>query len=201
MLFLIKVVWTFSYLRLVSKKDVTMTIRAIQSNENDNLSTVVKASAVGAALGYASKYVLPITTQEREDKNYHETIKIAREQSKKLKGEFIEEIRNIPNRSLAQDQFLKIVDVDKPVIKPSIIKEAMAKLGGTDSVNAIEFKNILARMNETAIKRANTIISVYEGYVKRIRPTAPFVVAGALTGLFAGVTHNILKTESATRKA
>lgn len=173
-----------------------MAVRAIQTNENNNLSTVVKATCVGATLGYASKYVLPITTQEKEDKNYHETIKIAREQAKKLKGDFIDEIRSIPNKSLAQDQFLKIVDSQELDIKPATFHSAIETLGGENSVNAIEFKNIISRINEAAIKRANTIISVYKGYLKRIRPTAPFIVAGALTGLFAGVAHNILKTEA-----
>ncbi len=172
-----------------------MTVRAIQSNsDNGMLSTVAITSATGAGVGYLSKYMLPIQEQEK-DANYRKILKIARVESAKIKADEIDAIRNVKNKSLAQDTFIKMID-NKEKINITNINAKIKSLGGQKSVDAIEFKNIISHVNESAATMSRHCISAYEGVVKRLRPTTPFVVAGALTGMFAGIAHNVLKTNT-----
>src|SRR5574344_555731 len=128
-----------------------MAIQAIQTNDNNSsLATVVKASAVGALTGYATKYVLPITNQEK-DATYINELKRIRAYSKDVKAEIINEIKTLTNRSKAQDEFLKFIDADKKAYK-----EKIKALGGIDSADAIEFKNIITKINDAASKKAGT---------------------------------------------
>lgn len=173
-----------------------MTIKAINSyDDNGMLSTVVTSSAVGAGLGYTSKYLLPITEQER-DANYKKIVKIARSEAINSKKDAIDEIRNVKKKSLAQDTFIKMID-NKEKINTKTIKSKIKQLGGPESVDAMEFRNIIANINESAAKLSKQCISIYEGVIKRIRPTSPFVVVGAIAGLFAGVTQNVFKSNNA----
>lgn len=172
-----------------------MTIEAIHSN-NDNgmLSTVVKASSIGAGLGYMAKYTLPVQSEEK-DARYMQVQKIARAESAKIKADTIQAIRDVKNKSLAQDTFIKMLDNNEKINSTNIRKK-IKKLGGANSVDAIEFKNIISGINESAADLTRRCKRIYNGVIKRSRPTSPFIAAGALSGLFIGIAHNVLKTNT-----
>ncbi|MBP3924426.1 hypothetical protein J6E39_04210 [bacterium] len=172
-----------------------MTIEAIHSsNDNGMLSTVVKASSIGAGLGYLAKYTVPVHADEK-DARYHQVMKITRVESAKIKADAIEDIRNVKNKSLAQDTFIKMID-NKEKITSENINKKIKKLGGENSVDAIEFKNIISGINESAADLTRRCKRIYSGIIKKSRPASPFIAAGALSGLFIGIAHNVLKTNT-----
>jgi hypothetical protein len=75
------------------------------------------------------------------------------------------------------------------------IRLANAKMGGEDSVAGKEFRAIIRNVNETASQMTKRWAVAYKIMLKKIRPTVPFLVAGAGIGFFTGFTHNVMKCD------
>ena len=86
------------------------TVSAVHQNDNSMLSNVIKGVTVGGVTGYVSKYLLPVTEPEKETKEYQTAMNIIKKETSNVKGVVIEKIRNLPNKTLAQDTFIKMVD-------------------------------------------------------------------------------------------
>ena len=87
-------------------------VNAINSNNQNPYSifgSLAKGTAGGAMLGLVAKYALPLDAKElsETDRLY---IDIIREQSKRAKSIPIEAIRNLEEKTPAQDVFLKMID-------------------------------------------------------------------------------------------
>ena len=172
-----------------------MTVRPVQSNnDHSNFATVLKTTAIGAGIGYASKYVVPLTPQEMYDKVFQESIKVINNQSKRLKTEYIDELKALKSRTVAQDEFIKMID-DSNSKKINIIsvREKLKELG-INSETAKEFKQLIERVNSYARHEAVSMIGAYEQYTKHIRPTIPFVTTGVISGLLVGISKNIIRS-------
>ena len=82
-----------------------MTVGAVGHNDNSRLYTVASSTALGAAAGYASKYLLPVTKQE-DTVSRRIMINYCRKVTNKAK---IAEIKSqIGEITAAQDAFIKI---------------------------------------------------------------------------------------------
>ena len=110
-------------------------------NQKSYLGDGVRSAAVGAVAGYAAKYILPITNQEK-DAEFKEIIETIKKSTVASKLSFAEALKNAPEKTLSQDAFVK------------------ATKG-------------MARSSEGAFKLV----------FKSLRPSKPFIVAGAITGL------------------
>ena len=110
-------------------------------NQKSYLGDGIKSAAIGAVGGYAAKYLLPITKQEK-DADYRAIINSIKKNAIETKINFTDALKNSPNKSLAQDAFVS------------------ATKG-------------MARSSESAFKLA----------FKNLRPSKPFIIAGAITGL------------------
>lgn len=177
-----------------------MKTQAIQNNEQKgSFATIVKSTGVGCLAGYAAKYMLPITEEEM-DNEYRETIKLIRTHTNKTKNRYLDEIRNIPNKTLAQDTFVKMLDTtndakltnaQKAVGMKKIIKEA--NLSESDSA---QLKFMLKNVNQKAKDLTHKYIGAYEGVLKKKRSLGWLLVPGAIIGFSVGLAKNILKSDS-----
>ncbi len=174
--------------------------------------SISKGIAGGALLGYAAKYMLPLSEAEK-DKEYNLVINHIKERAKELKGLPIDAIRNLEEKTPAQDVFLKMVDAEngiereitdikngetkkikltKKMDRASKMRELLSK-ANLDEEGRKELKNIIAQVNEKAINSRKYFIKSYNAAVKEMkRPTIAFVTAGAVAGFFAGLAHKII---------
>ena len=186
------------------------TVNAVHQNDNSMLSNVIKGVTVGGVTGYVSKYLLPVTEPEKETKEYQTAMNIIKKETSNVKGVVIEKIRNLPNKTLAQDTFIKMVDAqaapmpdkvlnmkgvevppDKSMFSAASKIKLMKNLSPEDK---LELRNIVASVNDFASKMYKRYVTAYEvGVTKRIRPG--FVGLGAFLGFTAAVAYNVLKTD------
>ena len=87
-------------------------VNAVRQNDHSMLTNVVKGATIGATAGYVSKYLLPVTAPEKADKKYRTAMEVIKKGTNDMKGLIIENIRNLPNKTPAQDTFIKMVDMD-----------------------------------------------------------------------------------------
>ena len=163
---------------------------SVNSVQNDNsmLSNVVRGVAIGSVTGYMSKYMLPVTKGEKSAKTYQTAMKIIKRETNALKGNVIEQIRNLPDKTPAQDAFIKMVDAKGDAL------DKLRAIKGLSSENRLEVRNIVSSVNDYAKKMFQKHVTAYEvGVTKRIRPG--FVGLGAFTGFIAAVAYNVMKTE------
>lgn len=78
----------------------------MQKVEQSNLGHGIKSAIIGAAIGYGAKYALPLTSQET-DADYRRIIDLIKRNSVRSKVEFLDEIKNLPEKSLAHDAYIK----------------------------------------------------------------------------------------------
>lgn len=162
------------------------------NRDSSMLSNVVKGVALGGVTGYVSKYVLPVQKTEQESKTYQTAMKIIRRESKNLKANIIDKIRNLPDKTPAQDTFIKMVDANSGNAKRNIpIHKIMGNLA---PIEKLELKNIISSVNDYATRMYKQHVTAYNiGVTKRIRPG--FVGLGAFLGFAAAVAYNVMKTE------
>ena len=161
------------------------------NRDGSMLGNVVKGVTLGGMTGYASKYVLPVQTTEKASKMYQDAMTIIRRESKNLKGGFIDKIRNLPDKTLAQDTFLKMVDTDNGKRSLTGMRKMMRELKPHDR---LELKNIISTVNNYATRMYKNHVTAYQvGVTKRIRPG--FVGLGAFLGFAAAVAYNVMKTD------
>lgn len=190
----------------LSKGLLTMTrVNSITSAQADSpysvFGSISKGVAGGAVLGYAAKYMLPLTEQE-VDKNLKDFTRYNLMQTKQAKGLAIEEIRNIENKTPAQDAFIKMVDANAAKAKDSarfsesgkpswkFMSLRDSKLGEKDMG---ELKNLIQQVNEVARKYRKAYIKGQNTAIKELkRPTIAFVLTGAVIGFFAGLAHKVI---------
>lgn len=129
-----------------------MAVQKVEQNKSC-LGHGIKSAAIGAGIGYAAKYALPLTTQEM-DSDYRHVVNLIKRSTMKSKVEFLHEIENLSVKSLAHDAYIKS-------------SKDFAKRG----------------------------ICTYNLALKKIRPTVPFVAAGAVIGLVTSFVHNVFKTD------
>lgn len=176
-----------------------MKAQAVDSN-NNNFSTIVKATAIGGAAGYLGKLWYPLTSDEM-DEEFKGAMEIIKKESKKAKHKAIEDIRKIPQKTLAQDTFIRIVDSNN-ALKAANPKADTAKntfrilaKARLNEADAIQFKNIISAVQARAHHFNKACADAYKDVVKAKRSTPWFIAAGAVIGFIGGVGHNILKSD------
>ncbi len=196
-------------------------INTSEKNPLSVFGSISKGVTAGAITGYAAKYFLPLNSAEMDDE-YKKIVAVIREQSNRAKGTTIEAIRNIEKKTPAQDVFLKMVDSDVPSPdsnKDGILNRIFGKQKGSaagkkaelaNNARAIkmrniikkanlgpedmkELKNIIAQVNEKAVKTYSQFYNAFNASVKRIkRPAIAYTISGAVVGFFAGLAHKVI---------
>lgn len=169
-----------------------MTVSAVGQNDNSRLYTVAKATTIGAAAGYASKYLLPVTKQE-DTISLRSMINYCRKITNKAK---IEELNKLKERTPAQDEFIKMAESkDKKAFGFKFISDEVKSLSQKNAASGKEFLGLVREVNTVSKSLTRRFVKAYHVMLKDIRPAAPFVVAGAGVGFLAGFAHNVMKTD------
>lgn len=167
-----------------------MSVRAVGNNEQSHLNTVVKSTAVGLAAGYAMKCWWPVTSEENK---YNRRIFI-NSCHKLVNDAKIDEFSKNPELTPAQNAFKEIVlSKDKKAFTLDSIKAKAASLGGEESAAGKEFRAIVKNVNETSKTLRRNAVTAYKIMLKKARPMAPFLVAGAGAGFIAGFAKNMVR--------
>ena len=170
-----------------------MTVSAVGQSDNSKLYTVIQTSAAGAVAGYAAKYILPVTKQENTI-NTRTMFNYCRKITNKAKVADFNSLGT--QKTQAQDAFIKMAESKKKdAFSFESIKNNVKTLGGEDSVLGKEFRSIIREVNSVSKNLTRQFAKAYNFMLKDIRPAAPFVVAGAGIGFFAGFAHNVFKTD------
>ena len=137
-------------------------------------------------------------------------MKIIKRETGNIKGVIIDKIRNLPDKTPAQDVFIKMVDADAGNIPEKVINVSGKEVQPDASMfksakklkliknlspeDKMELHNIISTVNDYAAKMLKRHITAYEvGVTKRIRPA--FVGLGAFVGFAAAVAYNVMKTD------
>ncbi len=179
-----------------------MQVEAIQGNDRRRSVFVPMANgaAIGAVGGFALKYMYPLT---HEEKNTDEYIKVAN----KIKNEkvtynfrtakYIDSIKANPERSYAQDQFVKLFDglKDGDKVKTSKLRSVINTIKKEKPDELLEFRRVCKASSEVAEQTAKQCMSAYNLITKHIRPTGFFLLAGAIVGAIIGLIQDVTKTD------
>ena len=185
-----------------------MTVRAVDMYNHDRSAfpTVLTGTVLGMGVGYIARNELPVTPSENNfnidtiktssykiaNRNMVQDIKTA---AAKAQGLTEYKPGTKLNLSLAQDEFVKMIENkkgNKGFLAESIEKTAEAlekKVPGAGK----EYKEIIAKANESASKNANRLINACKIMIKGERPLAGFLIPGAIVGMAAGIIVNAFR--------
>ena len=174
-------------------------VDAVNNYKNSPYSVfgaIAQGTIIGGGLGYAAKYLLPVDAKELTgyDKAVQKTIV---EQSRKAKELPIEAIRNLENKTPAQDVFLKWVE-KQPTIRqdsksPFGSLRNLIKENNLDASGKEELRNIIAQVNKKANDIAKLHIKAHMKAIKMERRSAmAYILVGSVAGFFAGLAKKVI---------
>ena len=170
-----------------------MAVRAVGHENNSGLYSVAASTVAGGALGYVAKDLTPVVPQEKiVDKRA--MINYCRKITNKAK---VAEFYKAGIKTPAQDMFVKMIESkDKDAFTQKSLETKLAALGGENSAAGKEFCGIIRDVNAVSSQLTKKFGKAYYRMLKDIRPTAPFVVAGAGVGFLLGFAHNVFKEKN-----
>ncbi len=169
-----------------------MTVKAVQNDGQRSgvFSSVLKATVTGGVTGYIAKQVIPLTTEELKDIPYRAIINAARKDTNK---NMVAKLKGMEDRTPAHDTFIKMID-EKNFKNAGRIAEGLEKAGEENSAKiAKEFRAIIKTVDEQSKAMAKNITGSFHKMIKCKRPTAAFVVPGAIVGFVSGAIYNAFK--------
>ena len=169
-----------------------MTVKAVQNdNSRGNVfASVMKATVTGGVTGYIAKQVIPLTTEELKDIPFRSIISVARKESTK---DMVAKLKGLEARNLAQDTFIQMVK-EKNFKNARELADGIANSTEKNAKElAKEFKDIIKVVREQYKLVSKNIIGSFHKMIKCKRPTAAFVVPGAIAGFVTGAIYNAFK--------
>ena len=189
-----------------------MKVSAVDTNNRNRccLPNMAKGAALGAAAGLALKYIQPVTEDEKNAPIYKSTVEEIKNRKNvfsRQSREYLADIAAKSKKSVAEDMFVKMFDGVKEGQKLplGVKKGAKAPVGTLYKTVRILQKENPGEVNEflnickDARKMANqTMQKSLDGYnllTKHFRPTAFFLLTGAVVGAAAGLLADVLRTD------
>ena len=186
----------------MSRRVKIMKTNAVHSYENRHtiLAPLVQGAAIGAVAGGIGKYVVPLTTEE---KNSDEYIKIANRVNDQKTAynfrtqKYIDSLAAKDKRSLAEDEFIKMFDgmQEGQKMKPSKIRTAINNIMAKNPNELFEFKRICKNSSDVAEQTAKQFMSAYNLVTKQIRPMSFFLATGAVLEAFVALVNDAIKVK------
>ena len=169
-----------------------MTVKSVKNDGSSRLGTVVASTAAGTAAGYAMKWAWPLQKSENT-LSKKAMVNYCRKITNKAA---VQEFKNAGITTKAQDCFVKMIESgDKKAFNPKSIVKKVEALGGESSVAGKEFRAIIRNVDEQAKELVRRFAVAHNIMLRKIRPSIPFLVAGAGIGFFTGFTHNVMKSD------
>lgn len=176
-----------------------MRTNAVQNNEHRSIFIpAAQGAVIGAAAGWAGKYAIPLTHEEKNSDEYIKVSKNVADQKTAFNfrtQKYIDSLKAKETHSLAEDEFVKMFDGMKEGEKMPVskIRTAIKNLTQENPNELLEFKRICKNSSAVAEKTAKQFMNAYDLVTKHIRPTGFFLAAGALVGTGVALVHDILK--------
>ena len=131
-----------------------------------------------------------MTTEELKDIPFRSIISVARKESTK---DMVAKLKGLEARNLAQDTFIQMVK-EKNFKNARELADGIANSAEKNAKElAKEFKNIIKVVREQYKLVSKNIIGSFHKMIKCKRPTAAFVVPGAIAGFVTGAIYNAFK--------
>lgn len=160
-----------------------MTVSAIQKSDNrPKRINYLEAAAAGAIVGYSLKYILPITSQEK-DENFKSALKEIRTEAETAKQEAINDIRK-DHSAPCSDEFLRMYD-NKEI--------KFSKVKSLNESKSRHILNLITKVNDNARESIRVEKRALIARTKDIRPTHVFIFTGIIIGLIITATYNLMK--------
>lgn len=160
-----------------------MPIVAIQETQNSHKHTsYIGATVLGAIVGHYTKFMLPITPQEKDDR-FNGDIKQIGKDARRARQEGINEIKASTDKTPAVDAFIKLCDNNKELSETEI-----KKLPENIADELIKFK---AQINEKVMQAIHAGKKRVITSTKDLRPAYAFILAGAAIGAFTALVKNM----------
>lgn len=157
-----------------------MAVSAVKNSDRPKRISYLESTVAGILTGYALKYILPVTSQEK-DEHYIAALKTIKKDAKAAKLEEIAEIKKNPSAPCS-DIFLKMHNNQElKISKIKSLKESSAR----------HVLNIITRINNNAREAMNIEKRALIAKTKDIRPTHIFIIIGGAIGLLIATTVNI----------
>ncbi|MCM1339016.1 MAG: hypothetical protein NC191_05040 [Muribaculaceae bacterium] len=180
-----------------------MAIPSVQINDRSHhtaLQVLGQGVVLGGAAGYAGKYLLPLTHEEKSSDEYVKVMdKIHKQKTEySIRTEkYLADMKAKTHISPAEDAFIKLFDGMKEGdhVKPSRIKKALQTLEAKNPIDVADFRNICKETSRIADETAKQCAKAYKLVTKHIRPTGFFVATGAIVGATASLIGDALKTK------
>lgn len=176
-----------------------MRTNAIQNNEHRSIFVpAAQGAAVGTAAGWAGKYILPLTYEEKNSDEYVKVKNRINDQKMTFSfrtQKYIDSLIAKDSHSVAEDEFIKMFDgmKDGEKMKLSKIRTAINNITQKKPGELLDFKRICKNSSKVAEKTAKRFMNAYDLTTKHLRPAGFFLAAGALTGAGVALANDILK--------
>lgn len=177
-----------------------MRTEPVENKRHCCLGPMAKGACIGAGAGFVLKYAQGITPQEKNNPEYVKVInKINNEKTAyniQTKN-FLNEIKAKKDMTLAEDTFVKMFDGMKEGehVSKSSIRKALVSLGEKGDAHVAQFKRLCKDSVVQANNTAQRCIKAYNLLTKHARPTAFFLISGAVVGAIIGLINDILRTD------
>lgn len=157
-----------------------MAVSAVKNSNNPKRVSYIESTAAGALVGYSLKYLLPITSQEK-DEHYKTALKKIKENVRINKLDEINNLKQNPSMPCS-DIFLNMHE-NKQI--------NVSKVKSLQESSARHILNIITRINNNAREAMNIEKRALIAKTKDIRPAHIFIIIGGALGLLIATTINI----------
>ncbi|MFA7658138.1 MAG: hypothetical protein WCY19_01755 [Candidatus Gastranaerophilaceae bacterium] len=165
-----------------------MAIDAVQNNNSGRIS-VLGSAVFGGLAGYSLKWALPVTSQEKKGDYFESKTEEIRTNVRAAKSKAIGGIKDLPVKDEAAENLLSLLDGIN--FRYTALK---AKNLPEESVHKI--MELKAGVDYEARKVLIVGIEERTAYLKKMRPTNPFVLIGACIALMFALLHNAINQNS-----
>lgn len=180
---------------------MTMTVDAIENNNGRRtvLLPMAQGALIGGGIGAASKYILPLTQEEKTTDEYikvRNRVNAEKTQYNFRTQKFVDSLKAKLDKTPADDEFIKMFNgmTDGSNVKRSSIKNALANLAGNEA-ETLKFKKLCKETSDIANQTAAQFMKAYNLITKHIRPMSFFLTSGAVVGALIAMLNTVLKTE------
>ena len=177
-----------------------MKVEAVERKHNTCIYPMAKGALLGSAVGFATKYVYPLNADEKSTPAYKSAMEEINLQKKQYNADvqsFLETLKAKPNKSVAEDAYVKMFDGMKEGeeigVKRYLKAYRSVKKNNPDFVD--DFKYLCHQARNIAEISAKKCVKAYNLMTKHLRPTSVFVVGGALIGALISVINNAMRTD------
>lgn len=160
-----------------------MPVIAIQETQPPHKHTsYVGAAIIGGIVGHYTKFMLPITPQERDD-NFKSEMKKVLSDARKARYDGINEVIASNGKTPAKDAFIRLSKQNK-----SMSEKEISKLPENIANELLKYK---LEINEKVSQVIKTGRKKVAAATRDLRPAYAFIVTGAIVGLFAAFVKNL----------